>query len=261
MRNRLRISFGLLVVSLLSFAAISYFSNLVQAQTEPIPLPQNGNGIFVDPSTPEFTPLEGDMADYLIESDFVDKSLSDYQIVYLSNEPTDFSSKLSGYIPFVAVSSWEQFLELNESQSVDALIIHTSALEVVDQSWVAQAFRRGVTIVTINIERGNLRELLALPKCTENDKEIADDFFVIKSFLVLADKPEDALFIQHQLDECVKTEIVTDGLVVTSDSTTKNQLTSDEEFKFLKDSLLTDLNSTARTKYEFEIGFYTGDLN
>jgi hypothetical protein len=91
-----------------------------------------------------------------------------YHIAYLLDRSTHFESEhlrpenlfkgVSGYTVDV-VYSWQELMRAQTKQPLDILVLHDSALRMVDFEWMAAAYWSGMTISGINIRPTMLAHL------------------------------------------------------------------------------------------------------
>ncbi|MFQ5855728.1 MAG: hypothetical protein ACE5LU_08820 [Anaerolineae bacterium] len=127
-----------------------------------------------------------------------------YRIVYLLAEgvvPADSPiapSRLEATLGAQTAHTWREVVSLDEPTPIEALVIHDSALSMVDRDWLASAYRRGVVIGAFDVYAPALADLLDDP-CIAADGFAAEpyssSFYVIVSRLILG-QPDDVALIE-----------------------------------------------------------------
>lgn len=130
----------------------------------------------------------------------------EYRIVYLvaaqgvSPDSLLAPSRLEATLGARTAHTWNDVLAFNQSGAIDALIIHDSALSLVDRDWLAVAYRRGVVIAAFNLYAPTLAELVDDP-CIAQDGWVSGadpypgQFYIIVSRLLLG-HPDDINLIE-----------------------------------------------------------------
>jgi hypothetical protein len=114
------------------------------------------------------------------------------------------AEQLASTFGAVVVSTWEQLVVLNDEEPIDALIIHRSALEQVDNEWVAHHYRQGVTMVGIDIDGAEMAVLLQ-DNCLTRDGFADYDsgsYFIIATSLVTGSEADVASIIEAYNISC-----------------------------------------------------------
>lgn len=116
-------------------------------------------------------------------------------IVYIASESRLLESSPSSGHPLIEainaqpVSTWEQLIEIGESDNIAALVIDESALDEVDWDAVAALYDIGVVIATINVPVEEMAVLINDPTLTD-DGFAADPYpgshFILANHLVLS---------------------------------------------------------------------------
>lgn len=136
-------------------------------------------------------------------------------IVYLIDEtvlaqdstaPIDLPNLLQQTLGAQISTSWEQVVSLNQQNSIDALIIDATAIEMVDQQWVSGAYRQGVVIAGLDIPIEQFSNLVGNDGLTRDgfaSELYPGRFFIITTYVIQADYPEDAAAIMDaQRNNC-----------------------------------------------------------
>jgi hypothetical protein len=96
-----------------------------------------------------------------------DIQLSDFTSVYLvsvngltKDNALSAQNVASSVKDVKVVTTWDDLLAIDKTTPIDTVFIHVSALDIADQTWFQDAFRKGVQIVTINFTFGQRAELL-----------------------------------------------------------------------------------------------------
>lgn len=119
------------------------------------------------------------------------QNLSYYQIVYLLADDTRVAN--SPMAPFnlqeklgaQVVYTWEEVLAHAQAAPIGVLIIHDSALPLVDRVWIANAYRRGVVIAGFNLYGPQMANLVNDPYLTRDNFGIEPypgSFYIATSF-------------------------------------------------------------------------------
>jgi hypothetical protein len=69
------------------------------------------------------------------------------------------------------VSSVAEARQWDEIDPLDGLVIHNSALPMIDRDWLRQLYRRRTVIVVFNLETEGLAQLLGDPRIVENGQK------------------------------------------------------------------------------------------
>lgn len=126
------------------------------------------------------------------------------RIIYLTHTPdtpiNTFTSaaRLNQHLGAQIARTWQEVVEADQAERLDALVIDTSALPGVDKGWVANAYRRGTVIAGFNIT-GTQMAGLVNNACIASDNfaNYGDgNFFVVVSSSITG-SPED---VQRVLD-------------------------------------------------------------
>lgn len=139
-----------------------------------------------------------------------------FQIVYLVVDPAVLEqsrlapSRLREVLGAHLATSWEEVIILNRERPVEALIIHKSAVPLLDSDWLAEAYRKGVVIATFNVDVPALENILQTSGIAEEgfvSEPYPSDFFIVVSRLALG-KKEDVELVNDALDSGSKEPIV-----------------------------------------------------
>ena len=168
--------------------------------------------------------IYANQADGFLEKSDIDSS-THYQIVYLVHEtiPADSPlaagnqlTQLTGAIP---ATSWQRVLEIASQRSIDALIIHQSAYELIDFSWTAAASRRGVVIAVINMHLPEIAEIVDSDCLRQASTQHINPFAELEAYyyvdvgLVLTDDPteqiraEEAVYHRCSRDPAIQSQV------------------------------------------------------
>jgi hypothetical protein len=134
-------------------------------------------------------------------------SLSKYHIVYLVKEGAVERNSLmapsrledANILGVQVAHSWDKVLTLDRAAPVDALIIHNSAISLVDQDWVSNAYRQGIVIATFNIYAPELANLVEDP-CIAKDNFASESYsvpFYVSIARLTMGQPEDVALIER----------------------------------------------------------------
>jgi hypothetical protein len=93
--------------------------------------------------------------------------LSRYTVAYLIDEDSASSTGLlsaesvtNAANSINVVTSWDDFVTLNDETPVDAVFIHESIASSVDQEWLQTAYQNGLPVITLNMTFGERAELI-----------------------------------------------------------------------------------------------------
>lgn len=111
-----------------------------------------------------------------------------YQVVYvldpilLSPKEVVAPQRIEQDMGAVIAINWQRVLGADAMLPVDLLIIHQSALPVVDKEWVQAAYGRGVVISFINVPLNQRLEVLGMTCCQDQGEpapmEAMGEFFL-----------------------------------------------------------------------------------
>lgn len=93
------------------------------------------------------------------------QTIQDYHIVYyipsesLVDADTLSPDLMRFHLGADIVFSWPEVTQLHEQRPIDALIIHESGYEDVDQVWTRSAYRNGTAIVLVNLYFDEMKNL------------------------------------------------------------------------------------------------------
>jgi hypothetical protein len=123
----------------------------------------------------------------------------DHPIVYLLAEgavPADSPiapHELEAALGVETVHHWAEVVAWDSATSLEAIVIHDSALSTVDPTWLQAAYRRGLVIAIFNAYAPEIGELLG-ESCIANDgfasEAYPDQFFVVVSRVVIGSPPD-----------------------------------------------------------------------
>jgi hypothetical protein len=191
------------ILTVIGLAAAAPQASPIVAQSTLVPLPPAPDG-----STP--VPNEAKAAIFGLTAQarhdlgatqiapFLARTLWDYRIVYLIAEgavgaDNQFNPEnLWKYGNITAAYTWDSLISLNASQPVEAVIIHESAKDMVDTTWLQAAYHNGVVMAGVNMFFNDLGTLIgnnceypgvANPHTT--------DHFVVYSYVLFPDREED----------------------------------------------------------------------
>jgi hypothetical protein len=145
------------------------------------------------------------------------ESKLDYRVVYFvgedGSEIADLVApvKLTQSLGTITASSWEHVLALDEAETLEGLIIHSSALADVDYDWVNKAYWSGVVIAGINMTGPEMAELVG-NACVAADKFAAESVenFVIVQISLEGDNPDDIASVRASYNRSCGEETAVD---------------------------------------------------
>lgn len=123
-------------------------------------------------------------------ANFASRTIFDFRLAYLITEDASIqgtvvsSENMREYLGAITIHSWDEFMELNNQQPFNMILIHASMVEIVDTAWMSTAYRNEIFIVGIDVRREQLGEIVG-DKCHGgNGKETLD--FVDHNYLYFA---------------------------------------------------------------------------
>jgi len=165
-------------------------------------------------------------------------------------------SRLETTLRAQAVHTWAEVLTLNETVPVDALIIHDSALPIVDQGWLSRAYQRGMVIAGFNIYAPELAELVG-DACIAEDGFASEPypggFYVVVSRIILGEPDDRARIEAAKSGSCAAgpSEGVKGHASVTGGKSTFG-LNSANELNLFAIVLVSHLDQISGARQEFE---------
>lgn len=150
MLKRLSIWLGVVLTLGLLLIALNIVSThqAAQAQGEIAPQPSGDNSVaeevVTDPADPRVQQLQ---ADY---NAALNDSVSNYRVAYIAQENTVTVDSLAVGDAQIA-STWDEVIAFDAAAPLQAIVIHSSAIESVDSEWVHAAYRRGVIVAGVNL--------------------------------------------------------------------------------------------------------------
>lgn len=186
-----------------------------------------------------------------------------YRIVYLladealAAESLMAPSRLEATLGARTVFKWDELLALDKSAPIDALVVHDSALPMVDRDWIVGAYGRGVVIGAFNVHGPEVAELLRDP-CIATEGFASEPypgaFWVIVSRLVVG-QPEDVALIKAASDFCGKQEVVGVGNQAGEHfGRSQNSLLNVDDYNVFARILVDNIEDIRQLKQEFGSG-------
>jgi hypothetical protein len=187
-----------------------------------------------------------------------------YRIIYLVDEtalaegsllsPTGTLGEVS---KAVAATSWEAVIALDAEESIQGLIIHESAYEMVDQAWTAAAWRRGVAFAGINIGYLEYAELRG-DECSRRKAEtyrlpFTGDYYFSSVQLAIATNPEQQILLDESiLTLCKKNHGIPS---YTGRSGGNGHLSNERDIYSFVAKIIGDIEKVKDMRYNFENRF------
>jgi hypothetical protein len=145
--------------------------------------------------------------------EFLSRSILNFRVAYLISEdeenPESLLSSNSIYnaTGAVIVNSWEEFLQLNEEQPFQIILLHTSMFDAIDLEWTKNAYRNNVLLVGMNIDLPQMVEItgeVCMGKRHETNF-VDQEFYVYLTYVASAEIPEELeLLHRATLETCTK---------------------------------------------------------
>jgi hypothetical protein len=116
--------------------------------------------------TPNWT--ETEVAKATLDAEYAQASLFNYRVVYLvdakavQDSPILNVENIQNLLGALPAGSWDELLELNHEKPIDALFIHSSALDWVDVAWTSQAYNEGVIFLFTDLQYGRAATILGI---------------------------------------------------------------------------------------------------
>jgi hypothetical protein len=139
------------------------------------------------------------------------RSIQNYRIAYLIDTaavPSDSfvsADTITTLTGAVVLSSWEAFLEANNEQTFEIVLVHSSLYDRVDVEWTREAYRNKIILVGFNLTYQQLSELTG-DRCTRNPFKrtptSADTFLYFTYSLELEDERYRESIHQAVLETC-----------------------------------------------------------
>ncbi|MFN8529139.1 MAG: hypothetical protein U0670_11040 [Anaerolineae bacterium] len=159
------------------------------------------------------------------------------------------------------VSTWDDVIDPTGISGLNGLVLHASALDVIDEAWVAERYRAGLVIAGINIPVEELANLIDNPCLSNNEfagEPYRTDFFISTYEVVIGDNlSESQQVIDNQHRICGSSTLSNiSGAVSYASSRATSSLSSDEDYQvfvsIFKDHM-SDVHETITTYYDGEL--------
>lgn len=164
-------------------------------------------------------------------------------------------SRLEEVLGANTVTSWNDVLEQNRRDPIEALVIHNSAISQVDKAWLTDAYRQGVVIAVFNVYAPTLAEMLDAPGVSSDgfaSEPYPGEFYVIVSRLALG-PPEDVAGVQKALNAGAEEPIVsTNAYISTYWGRSTDQLTDEDSLNRFALSLVSHMEGIRQTREEYK---------
>ncbi len=186
-----------------------------------------------------------------------------YRIVYLVAEEAVTAdspvapSQLKATLGAQTAYSWSEVLALNNISSIDALIIHDSALPLVDRNWVSDAYRRGVVVAAFNVYAPQLAHLVNDPNVAKDGfaSEPYPGLFYVSVFRLVLGQPDDVALIESAGSFGEPVAGVQHPVRITGGRSTY-AINNFSDYNIFARVLISDLEAVEQAKREFETGTY-----
>ena len=188
----------------------------------------------------------------------------EYQMIYLTDPNAHYSSHLIApdglFVQFGQIDvaySWEQVMSFNDQSSIQALVIHQSAYDLVDGEWLGAAMRNGVVVAGINM---HFREIAYIvdDRCalqSESVNPFADgqtDYFYVSGSIIRASHPEEQDIVDRAVSETCVRPTNLQGKVFTNSYSTHSRITNEYDVANLVESLMNTVALIENSKRIFE---------
>lgn len=228
-------------VAVLAMILASALPSQSTAQGDPIPLPTaavapEDHDAQDENTAPEYVAAIKQMyRDYYRQ--FENRTLADYRIAYLISSEAALADswvspeRLTADAPTLEIAhSWDELLYLHTQESLDEVIIHSSALGFVDTVWTQSAYRLGIVIIGVNTSFEEWR-ILTGDECSfkQEGRPFSGDFFIATYYALRLNNESDRDAVADTLfKECRHSDTL-DYHWSTASSTQK--VTSQEDFE------------------------------
>lgn len=261
---------SLLLICASVMGMIFITSQLTSAQNQPIPVPpppdsteDNDRNIIIIPTS--IGSGGEDAASYLKPVFRVRRPITDYNVIYLNGgQGADFISfttpeYLTSELGAQSAVTWGEIISSNERLPIQGLIIHRSALHMVDYDWVQAAYRRGVVITAIDFGWPEMPEMLGTIQCETAPNQAvnrAAHFFSTASYLALGDNPNDvqkvlnARFERCLVDDEVEEDQLSDQLLMVTEKAGQLKLETESDFLLFRHIVNSQLNDIETMRQE-----------
>lgn len=180
------------------------------------------------------------------------ESKLDYRVVYFVGENdrdiVDLvaPAKLEQSLGTITASSWERVLEIDETEPIQGLIIHSLALAEVDYDWVSKAYWNGVVIAGINMTGPQMAELVR-NACIAADKFAAEpvENFVIVQISIEGESTAEVVRVRNTYSRSCGEETANDirGYVSVSGGRATDSLDDENSYNIFARQLALYLNN------------------
>jgi hypothetical protein len=186
------------------------------------------------------------------------KSISEYNVLYLTDDRGDTNSLLSVLsesfqteADIELVNNWDAVLDNNSAHTLDGLIIHQSALDLVDQKWIQAAYRNGMVVTGINIPALEMYKLIGNNCVPTDGKELGPSrgIFFISHYYKVEGSNDQITEIAHgnELQRCMgdnDRNLAPGNRYVVKTGFTQNELKSDKDIDLMLDAIDAQLGIT-----------------
>lgn len=184
-----------------------------------------------------------------------------YDIVYFAPQPQGLRGSrvapahLEDVLDSRTVSSWKAVVEQHRQAPIQALIFHSSALNYVDATWLAQVYRQGMVIAAFNVTAPILADLLDSPGIARDgflSQPYPGDFYLVVSRLTLG-QPEDVAGVHTALDAGVEEpRVLTDGPLLSAWGRSQDQMIYEDSLKRFALVLVNHIEGIQRTIEDYK---------
>ncbi len=175
-----------------------------------------------------------------------------YNIVFLTT-PENVSSNLVQQLQILAPNTRTvQNFEEVRSADVDALVVDSAAISLVDNTWAQDAYRRGVVISGINLQGAEIARITG-SSCAVPPIDASNDFYVAVSRILLASNTADSQLIEAaEQRTCNGNEAkgVT-GFVVYTNATAASYLRSQDDYREFVQTIDSQIRNVRESIFAF----------
>lgn len=184
------------------------------------------------------------------------------KIAYLTLDASDSQADLSSpqniqqALGAELISDWSELLSLQNVGPIDALIIHDSAIGVVDPNALADMYDQGTVLAFFNTYSPTIADLtgddcIARDGWMDGSDPYAGEFYIVVAKLVQGN-PEDVALINEQATCDGEGEVKVDGYASIFASRSQNVLKDLSGLDELNQVILLDIQGIRDSRSEFE---------
>lgn len=162
-------------------------------------------------------------------------------------------ARLEAALGVETVYSGQEVLALDRMSPADALVLHASALTMLDPNWLSEAYWRGTVVGVFNVHARQLAELvkdLCVSRGGFASEPYPSDFYVAASHIVVG-PPEDAALVKSS-GYCGEKEVLgVQGQVAELLARSADQLSGESGFNQFARALVNHLDAVKETRQEY----------